>query len=70
MCHEECAAKENNIIFFDFGNMAYIDKTNIHKMVPDYVKTPVVAVLCVLLLVVGREASEEITLGANWEESI
>jgi hypothetical protein len=48
MCLEERAAKENNIIFLAFGNMAYIDKTNIHKMVPDYVKTPVVAVLCIL----------------------
>jgi hypothetical protein len=48
MCLEEHAAKENNIIFLDFGNMAYIDETNIRKMVPDYIRTPVVAVLRVL----------------------
>ncbi|PNF38229.1 hypothetical protein B7P43_G12388 [Cryptotermes secundus] len=46
MCLEEHSSKENNIIFLDFGNMAYIDKTRIRKMVPEFVETPAVALLC------------------------
>lgn len=45
---EDRPANEYNIIFLDFGNMAHIDKTNIRRMVPDYVKMPAVAVLCLL----------------------
>lgn len=46
MCLEEHSSKENNIIFLDFGNMAYIDKTDIRKMAPEFVETPAVALLC------------------------
>jgi hypothetical protein len=45
---EECPTYECNTMFLDFGNMAHIDKTNIRKMIPDYVKTPALAVLCSL----------------------
>ena len=40
--------RENNIWFFDFGNMTFIDKTNIRKMTLEYVETPVVALYCML----------------------
>jgi hypothetical protein len=46
MCLEEHSSKENNIIFIDFGNMTYVDKTDIRKMIPEFVETPAVALLC------------------------
>lgn len=48
MCLEDRPSNEYNIIFLDFGNMARVDKTNIRRMVPDYVKIPAVAILCLL----------------------
>jgi hypothetical protein len=48
MCLQERPERTYNIIFLDFGNMAHIDKANIRRMVPDFVKTPAVAALCVL----------------------
>ncbi|XP_069674346.1 tudor domain-containing protein 1-like isoform X2 [Periplaneta americana] len=48
MCIADDSSKQNNVIFLDFGNMAYVEKTNIRKMVPDYMEIPAVAVLCTL----------------------
>lgn len=48
MCLGDESSREKNVIFLDFGNMAYIAKENIRKMIADYVETPVVAAMCSL----------------------
>jgi len=41
-------SREKNVIFLDFGNMAYVEKENIRKMIKDYVEDPALAVMCSL----------------------
>jgi hypothetical protein len=48
MCLGDERSTEKNVIFLDFGNMQYVAKENIRKMIQDYVETPVVAVMCCL----------------------
>jgi hypothetical protein len=48
MCIKDESAGDKQVVFLDFGNMAYIAKENIRKMIKDYVETPAVAVLCQL----------------------
>jgi len=45
---EDGSSREKNIMFLDFGNMEYVEKENIRKMIKDYVETPAVAVMCTL----------------------
>jgi hypothetical protein len=48
MCLEDESSRDKNVIFLDYGNMAYVGKENIRKMIKDYVETPAVAVMCSL----------------------
>ena len=45
---EDDTPRDKNVIFLDFGNLAYVEKENIRKMIKDYVETPAVAVMCSL----------------------
>jgi hypothetical protein len=48
VCLEDELSRGKNVMFLDFGNMAYVAKENIRKMIQDYVDTPFVAVMCCL----------------------
>lgn len=48
MCLGDEVSRDKNVIYLDFGNMAYVEKENIRKMVKDYVEAPAVAVMCSL----------------------
>jgi len=48
MCLDDQSEREKNVIFLDFGNMAFVEKENIRKMIKDYVEAPAVAVMCSL----------------------
>lgn len=53
---EDDTPRDKNVIFLDFGNLAYVEKENIRKMIKDYVETPAVAVMCSLQ---GLENADE-----------
>jgi len=48
MCLKDESSRDKNVIYLDFGNMAYVEKENIRKMIKDYVETPAAAVMCSL----------------------
>jgi hypothetical protein len=49
LCLADEFSRDKNIIFLDFGNMAYVEKENIRKMIKDYVEeAPAIAVMCSL----------------------
>jgi hypothetical protein len=48
VCLRDELPRGKNVIFLDIGNMEYVEKENIHKMIKDYIETPAVAVMCSL----------------------
>jgi hypothetical protein len=48
MCLGDELSGDKKLIYLDFGNMAYVEKENIRKMIKDYIETPAVAVMCSL----------------------
>ena len=53
MCIGEDSTATNNILFLDYGNMAFVEHVNIRKMLPEYIEMPTVAVLCTLQVPTG-----------------
>lgn len=48
LCLGDESSRDKNVIYLDFGNMTYVEKENIRKMIKDYIEAPAVAVMCSL----------------------